>query len=200
MADAPNPTPVPGGVDLTGTLKTLGARWGWFVALGVLMLVLGFVAGAYVLAATVASVLFVGAMMLVAGIGQLVQAWRVKDWRGFLFWTLGGLLYAIAGGLALYNPLAGAAVLTLLLGAFLIASGALRLWIWFQHRGQQGWGWLALSGAVTLLAGLLVAMGWPENSLWILGLLLSLDLLFQGITLVMLGLALRRGQPPASHA
>ncbi|OVZ58455.1 hypothetical protein CDO44_14560 [Pigmentiphaga sp. NML080357] len=197
MADASNPTPVPGSLSWPETLKTLGASWGWFVALGVLMLILGFVAGVYVLAATVASVLFVGVMMLVAGIGQLVQAWRVKGWRGFLLWTLSGLLYAIAGGLALYNPLAGAAVLTLLLGAFLIAAGVLRLWVWFQHRSQQGWGWLALSGVITLLAGLLVAVGWPANSLWILGLLLAIDLLFQGATLVMLGLALRRGLPAA---
>lgn len=197
MADASNPTPVPGGLSWPETLKTLGASWGWFVALGVLMLILGFVAGVYVLAATVASVLFVGVMMLVAGVGQLVQAWRVKGWRGFLLWTLSGLLYAIAGGVALYNPLAGAAVLTLLLGAFLIAAGVLRLWVWFQHRSQQGWGWLALSGVITLLAGLLVAVGWPANSLWILGLLLAIDLLFQGATLVMLGLALRRGLPAA---
>ncbi|MDX3905520.1 MAG: HdeD family acid-resistance protein [Pigmentiphaga sp.] len=197
MVRTPNTPAAPGGLSWPETLKALGAHWGWFVGLGILLLLLGLAAGIYVIAATVASVLFVGVMMLVAGIGQLIQAWRVKNWRGFLLWTLSGVLYGVAGGLALYNPIAGAAVLTLLLGAFLIAAGALRLWIWFQHRSQHGWGWLALSGAITLLAGVLIAIGWPANSLWILGLLLAFDLLFQGITLVLLGLALRKGRPIA---
>jgi len=179
------------GTQISEALGALGARWGWFVGLGAVLLVLGMVAAIHVLSATVASVLFVAVLMVMAGIGQLVHAWRVKHWRGFLFWTASGLLYTVAGMLTFADPMTGAALLTLLLGAFLIASGALRLWIWFNHRAQPGWRWLALSGAITLLAGILIAAGWPANSVWILGLLLAFDLTFQGITLLMLGLALR---------
>lgn len=102
------------------------------------------------------------------------------------------MLYVLAGVFALANPVAGAAVLTLLLGGALIAMGALRLWIWYQNRAQQGWRWLALSGVLSLLTGLLIAMGWPENSLVILGVLLAIDLIFQGWGMLALGLALKR--------
>src|SRR5690606_34382122 len=110
----------------------------------------------------------------------------------FLLWSVSGLLYTAAGLVAIINPVAGAAMLTLLLGATLIGAGALRLWLWFNNRGQAGWPWIAFSGVITLATGLLIALGWPGNSVWILGLLLSFDLLFQGWTLILLGLALRR--------
>src|SRR5690606_2655331 len=88
------------------------------------------------------SVIFIGVLMLIGGIGQLIHAWRVKQLAGFLFWTASGLLYAAAGIIALVNPITGAAMLTLLLGATLIAVGALRLWIWFNNRGSgDGSGW-----------------------------------------------------------
>ncbi len=173
-------------------LQRLSARWGWFVALGVALAALGVLATVYVLAATVVSVLFVGAFMVAGGIAQLIHAWKLSGWRSFMWWTLSGVLYCVAGGLVLYSPGTGAAVLTLFLGAALIAVGALRLWIWFQHRAQQGWQWLAISGLISLAAGVLIAAGWPANSVWILGFLLALDLLFQGWMLILLGFALRR--------
>lgn len=170
-------------------------RWRWFVGLGAVLLALGAIAALDVLIATLVSVLFVGILMLIGGISQLIHAWRVKlHWSGFLFWSASGLLYASAGVLAITNPLAGARLLTLLLGSTLIAVGALRLWIWFNNRGQVGWQWLAFSGLVTFLAGILIAAGWPGNSVWILGLLLAFDLFFQGWTLLFLGFSLR-----ASH-
>jgi uncharacterized membrane protein HdeD (DUF308 family) len=172
-------------------LDALHAHWGWFLALGLIMLILGGVAIAYVFVATLVSVLFIGALMLVGGIGQLIHAWRVKHWAGFLFWTLSGLLYTAAGVLAIVNPVAGASLLTLLFGATLIGAGALRLWIWFNNRAQPGWPWLALSGVITLATGILIAANWPGNSVWILGLLLSIDLLIQGWTLMFIGLALK---------
>lgn len=173
-------------------LKELGARWGWFAALGVALIVLGMIGLVHVFAATLVSVLFIGSLMLIGGIGQLIHAWRIKQWAGFLFWTASGLLYAAAGVLALVNPIAGASILTLLFGATLIAVGALRLWLWFNNRGQNGWQWLALSGLITLATGILIAALWPGNSLWLLGLILSIDLLFQGWSALFLGLALRR--------
>lgn len=172
--------------------QELGARWGWFVALGIVLLVLGATGLAHVFAATLVSVIFIGSLMLVGGVGQLIHAWRVKKLAGFLFWTASGLLYAAAGVLALVNPQVGASVLTMLFGASLIAVGALRLWLWFNNRGQQGWQWLALSGVITLATGILIAAMWPGNSLWLLGLILSIDLLFQGWSALFLGLALRR--------
>ncbi|MAK55942.1 MAG: hypothetical protein CML17_08885 [Pusillimonas sp.] len=176
-------------------ISTLSDHWGWFVALGAIMVALGLVALGHVVAATLVSVVFIAVLMIIGGIGQLIHAWRLKQMSGFLFWTIGGILYLGAGVLALLRPETGAWLLTLLFGATLIGSGALRLWIWFNNRAQQGWQWLALSGVVTLLVGLLIAFGWPGNSVWVLGLILGIDLLIQGWTLLFIGFALRNRQP-----
>lgn len=176
---------------IADALNALSVRWGWFLAIGVILLILGLIAAYHVFTATLISVVTIGILMLIGGIGQLIQAWRIKQAGGFFFWSLSGLLYAGAGLVAVTNPVAGAAMLTFLLGATLIGAGALRLWLWFNNRGQVGWRWLAFSGLVTLATGILVAVGWPGNSVWILGLLLAFDLLFQGWTLLLLGFALR---------
>ena len=175
-------------------LSSLSDHWGWFVAFGAAMVVLGMVALGHVVAATLVSVLFIAILMIIGGIGQLFHAWRLKQMTGFLFWTVSGVLYLGAGVLALFRPETGASLLTLLFGATLIGSGALRLWLWFNNRTQRGWQWLALSGAVTLLVGLLIAFGWLGNSVWILGLILGVDLLVQGWTLLFIGFALRNRQ------
>lgn len=179
---------------VTETLVQLHARWGWFVGLGGVLLVLGALALAHVFAATIASVIFIGALMAVAGVGQLLHAWNIKQIHGFLFWSASGLFYLAAGLFAVFYPVQGATMLTLLFGAMLIAVGALRTWLWFNNRGQRGWGWLGVSGLLTLLVGILVAANWPGNSVWLLGLLLAFDLLFQGWSALLLGLVLRKGR------
>lgn len=177
---------------ITESLSALRARWGWFIAIGIVLVMLGAAALVHVLTATLVSVLFIGIMMLIGAAGLLIQAWRVKNWSGFLFWSLSGLLYAAAGIVAVVNPWTGAVMLTLLLGATLIGAGAFRLWVWFQHRSQPGSLWLVLSSLLTFAVGILIAAGWPTNSLTILGFLLGFDLLFQGWSLIFTGLALRK--------
>src|SRR5690606_34212725 len=130
-------------------------RWGWFLAVGLILVVLGLIAAYHVLTATLISVVTIGILILIGGIGQLIQAWRIKQAGSFLLWSVSGLLYTAAGLVAIINPVAGAAMLTLLLGATLIGAGALRLWLWFNNRGQAGWPWIAFSGVITLATGLL---------------------------------------------
>lgn len=177
---------------ITEALTILRARWGWFVAIGIVLVLLGAAALVHVLTATLVSVIFIGTMMLIGAVGLLVHGWRVKNWSGFLIWSVGGLLYAGAGVVAIVNPFTGAVMLTLLLGATLIGTGSFRLWVWVQHRSQPGSPWVALSGLLTFAVGILIAIGWPANSLTILGLLLGIDLLFQGWSLLFTGLALRK--------
>ena len=93
---------------------------------------------------------------------------------------------------AFYNPLLASAVLTFLLAVALIASGLLRIWVGFNHRPQDGWGWIVAAGVISALAGLVIAMHWPVNSVWVLGLFLAVDLIFQGWSFVALGLALKK--------
>jgi uncharacterized membrane protein HdeD (DUF308 family) len=187
MAMTSDPTRIP-----AATATALRDKWGWFVALGVVMLVAGIVAMLNLFAATVVSVLYVGAMMLVAGVVQIVHAFGVKDWGRFVWWLASGVLYAAAGLVAFMNPILASSVLTLLLAATLLAAGVIRIWVAFEHRSDPNWGWIVAAGVVTLLAGLVIALGWPINSLFILGIFLAFDLIFQGATLTAFGLALKK--------
>jgi uncharacterized membrane protein HdeD (DUF308 family) len=168
------------------------AAWGWYVALGIALLVLSAFAFGNLLAATVASVYFVGILMLVAGVLQIVHAFEVKRWGGFLLWLLSGVLYGAAGVLAFMNPLLAAAALTLLLAISLIVSGILRIAWSMTLRRLPGWGWLLASGAITTAAGVVFLVGWPGNALWLLGIVLAVDLAFQGVADIVFGLVLRR--------
>src|ERR1700747_2295121 len=114
----------------------LRAKWGWIVALGVVYLVAGFIALGSVVLATVASVLVVGVMMIVAGVAEVFSAFQIKSWGKFLLWVLLGVLYIVAGFVTFENPLLAAAVLTLILGASLLASGVMRIILGFSMKRE----------------------------------------------------------------
>lgn len=173
------------------TITHLRGNWGWFVGLGILSIVAGVVALGNQMIGTLASVLFIGAMMAVAGFAHIAHAFQVREWGSFLVWLLTGILYTAAALLIAYNPLLGATVFTLLVGIILIASGGMRIIVAFGMRGHDGSIWMLLAGIVTLLLGLMIAGHWPTDSLWVLGLFLGIDLLFTGFALVMLGLRLK---------
>ncbi len=184
--------------DISDTLKEhigeLRSKWGWFVALGIVMLIVGVIALGNLLAATVASVYLVGIMMLIAGGAEIAHAFGVKTWGGFFLWLLGGLLYAVGGIIAFSNPLLAAGVLTLLLAISLIAAGLARLWIGWKHWSHKGSGWIVVAALITLACGILIALRWPVNSVWVLGMFLAIDMIFQGWTSIALGLALKSGK------
>jgi uncharacterized membrane protein HdeD (DUF308 family) len=179
---------------LKGRIGELRSKWGWFVGLGIVMLIVGVIALGNLLAATVASVYLVGFMMLIAGGFEIAHSFGVKTWGGFFWWLLGGLLYAVGGIIAFNNPLLASAVLTLLLAASLIAAGAARAWIGYKHWSHNGSGWIVAAALITVLCGIVIAIGWPVNSLWVLGMFLAIDMIFQGWTAIALGLALKSGK------
>src|SRR5262249_13756018 len=144
-----------------------------------------------VVAATVASVLVVGVMMIVAGVAEVISSFQVRTWGKFIFWLILGLLYIVSGFVACRNPLLTAALLTLILGASLVASGVMRVLLVFGMRSGSPWIWVAISGAITLLLGLIVLAHWPVNSLYILGVFLGIDLIVAGAGWFSVGLGLR---------
>jgi uncharacterized membrane protein HdeD (DUF308 family) len=178
----------------------LRAKWGWILALGVVYVIAGLVALGSVVMATVASVLIVGVMMIVAGVAEIINAFQCKSWGRFLVWVLLGALYIVAGFVTFENPLFAASILTLLLGASLVASGIVRIVLAFSMKREQPWIWVLLSSLVTLLLGLLILAHWPVSSVYVLGIFLGIDLVMAGAGWIGLGLALRRrGEPtPAS--
>jgi uncharacterized membrane protein HdeD (DUF308 family) len=188
MTNFSNTMPSPQATD-TAPLRT-GS--GWIIALGVVYVIAGFIALGSVMMATVASVFVVGLMMIIAGVAEVFNAFQVKSWGKFLFWVLLGVLYIVAGFVTFENPLLAAAVLTLLLGASLVASGLVRLFLAFSMKRESPWIWVALSGVITLLLGGIILAHWPVSSVYTLGIFLGIDLVFAGASWIGLGFGLRR--------
>lgn len=177
--------------DLKTAIEGLKPRWGVIVALGSLIAGLGVAALVLVVSATIASVYTIAIFMILAGGGEIAAGLAAKTWGRFLFWILAGLAYIVAAAFALAQPLIAAAFFTLLLGAGMTATGVIRIYFG-AHLGAPLRGPVLLAGGLTVLIGLLILAGWPENSFIILGVLLGLDLLFWGVALIGFGLRLRR--------
>ena len=184
-AEAPNAAP-PG-----SEVEPLRAKCGWIVALGVVYVVAGLIALSSVATATAATVFVVGIMMFIAGVAEFINAFQVRTWRKLPFLILLGILYIVAGILTFENPVLAAAVLTLMLGIALTASGILRIILAFSVKEKMPWLGIVLSGIITLLLGLVILAHWPVSSLYILGLFLGIDLLFAGAGWIIGGLGLR---------
>jgi uncharacterized membrane protein HdeD (DUF308 family) len=184
-------------------------NWRWVLASGIAFVVLGFVALAFSVLTTLASVFVLGWILAFAGIFEAVHAFKIPRWSGFLFDLLAAILYVVVGALMIVRPGAGALSLTLLIGAFFLVGGAFRV-VTAGIVRPPNWGWLVVSGLVTLLLGLLIVSEWPASGLWVIGMFLGIDLVFSGTWLTMLALGLRHlareieghrlGQPNASRA
>src|SRR5262245_36635104 len=165
--------------ETTGTgsdIEPLRAKWGWIVALGIVYIVAGFVALSSILAATVVSVFIVGIMMIVAGLAEVIGAFQVKGWGKFLLWALLGILYIVAGFVTFQNPLLAAALLTLILGVALIASGVMRIVLAFSVQREAPRIWVLLSGVVKIALGALIFSRWSVWGLYIHGYIICVDL------------------------
>ncbi len=168
---------------------------GWFIALGVIMILTGIGAFAFPLIASLSVELLVGATFLVGGIATLFHAFQEKEWGG-VFWQLAvGIVYMAGGLVFLVNPFGGVIALTVFLGVVFLVEGIARIVMGFQMRGERNWGWAVASGAMSLLLSILVFGGFATGaSLGFIGLLLGINFIFAGASFVALGSA----QPEAT--
>ncbi|HZQ91055.1 MAG TPA: HdeD family acid-resistance protein [Terriglobales bacterium] len=172
-------------------LERLRHRWGWFLALGILMIVAGTVAFFTMPVATLAAVLVLGWVMAFSGAVELVQAFRVRKHGGSLFLHIvGGILGLGVGLLVVTHPVAGALAWTLLFASFFTVIGLFRI-IASASLKFPGWGWALFDGIVTLALGILIWAQWPWSGLWFLGLALGVSLVLRGWTYTMLAIGLR---------
>jgi len=162
---------------------------GWFLALGVLLIISGFVIMLFPVAGTFAVEILFGILLLVGGIGQVIMSFLARKWSGFFLTLLAGLLYVVAGILLLFYPLQGAITLTLLLGVFLLIAGILKIALSSKIKPRMHYEWLMFDGIITILLGFLILMAWPSDSLWVIGLLFGIDVLFSGLSFLMLSFA-----------
>ncbi|WP_353184433.1 HdeD family acid-resistance protein [Bosea sp. (in: a-proteobacteria)] len=187
----PSETSAPQPASLGSHLVPLRRNWGWLMAAGIALIVLGVLGLGAVALLSVASAVWFGAMIFVGGIVVLFDAFRHQGWKSRLLHILIGLLYLAVGVVTFVNPLVATASLTLLAGCGLVATGVLRLVVAFQNRELPFWGWVAFSGFLSLVLGGLILAQWPASSLWVLGTFLAIELIFQGWAAVALALAIR---------
>jgi uncharacterized membrane protein HdeD (DUF308 family) len=173
----------------------IASKWRWFVALGIVLMVLGAAAWLDVVSVTLATTIVIGASMLVGGVLQIIHAFTTREWRGFVLALISGLLYFAGGLLIMSEPVHGAVVLTLVLTAFIIAGGIVRAVLALQHRGNRASGLVFVSGIVSVVVGLLLYAKLPWSGLWILGTLIAIELLVQGGGWLYFGIALQRYHP-----
>ena len=172
-------------------MEALSRNWGWLLALGILMIILGVVAMAAPVVATIAIQVMLGWLLVISGIAEGIHAFMVKEWRGFLLELLSAVLYLGVGLMLLVDPLKGAVALTLILAVFLLVEGIFKIITALRVRDHRGWGWLLASGIVSVILGVLIWAQWPASGLWVIGLLVGIQLLFTGWSLVMLALVAR---------
>jgi uncharacterized membrane protein HdeD (DUF308 family) len=165
---------------LTAGLEEIRRSWGWFLFLGIALTVLGVAAVVYDVAATFTTVLFFGWLLLISGIVQLVQAFRVGTWNGFFLYLLGALFRGFAGFLLIRYPVAGAQSLTLALGFFFIVGGLFRAIASGTVKFPR-WGWAVFSGVISVILGVMLLSRIGTTSLWFIGFALGVDLIFDGL-------------------
>ena len=172
-------------------IESLRAKWGAIVAFGALLILLGAAALIFTLASSVATVTLNGVFFLVAGAAEVGVGAHAQSWGRFFLWVIGGVLYLAVGVICILNPTFVLPLLTLALGAGLIAAGVVRAYLALQLPAEQPRGMVLLAAAVTLLLGLIIVMRWPSDSVYVLGTLLGVDLLFHGAGWVTFGMGLR---------
>jgi uncharacterized membrane protein HdeD (DUF308 family) len=164
--------------------------WWLFLLLGLVSIVVGFLAISSYFIATMASVVVFGVLLLIAGGTEVVHAVMVRHLKGFALHLLAAALYLVTGLFMLEDPVRAAAVLTLVLAAGFFVGGLLRVVFSLVMR-FPGWAWVLLHGMVDLLLGGLIWSGWPESSLWVIGVFVGIDLIFHGWAWVVLALGVR---------
>jgi uncharacterized membrane protein HdeD (DUF308 family) len=137
-------------------------------------------------------VLVVAAVLVVTGIAQVIQGLRSGGWSASPAAILFGAAVAVLGVMVWLNPAIGSGFLTVLLILFFVANGLWKVSTAWRYRGSRGWVWLLLSGLVSLVFVYLLWMQWPLSGAWAIGVLVGIDLVLTGLSMVVLSLALRK--------
>ena len=174
---------------------TLRKHSTWFTIYGVLLVLAGAAAIILPSLATLAATIMIGWLLLAAGVIAIVAVFSAgKSAPGFWWNLLTGILYLLAGAALLWSPIAGIVTLTLFLAAYLLATGLTKLVIAFGYRRAipDAWGWVLLSAIVDIVLGLLIFTGLPGTAIWVLGLMIGINLLMTGVSLIVAASCTRR--------
>lgn len=180
--------------------KAIEHKWGWFIAIGIILLCLGLLALIYQFFATVFSVYYIAILLIFAGIAQMIHSFQIKEFGETALWAVIGILYIVTGIVSIYHPIIASSAITLSIAILLLISGTVQIMGAIHNRTIPQWGWLLCSGIITFILGLLIVFQWPSNSVWILGMFLGIDLILQGWAYISIGIALKSMQRLISHS
>jgi uncharacterized membrane protein HdeD (DUF308 family) len=180
--------------DFQSAVRTaLREHWKWFVFQGIVMLILGCLAVAEPVIASVAVDIYVGWLFLFSGLLGLVTMFSARDASAFFWMLLTAALSLAVGIMLVWKPAEGAVSLTLVLTAFFFAEGAFQVGASLSYRDvmPNSWGWLLASGIADLvLAGLIICF-WPQSASWTLGLIVGVNLITTGLAILMTAIEVR---------
>ena len=177
---------------LRGPGELVKKATGWFIAIGVLFIVLGIFAIAEPFAAGLGVTLLVGWLLVIGAVAHFIAAFKGGGAKHVILQLLVGIVYLIGGLYFLTHTILGVSTLTLLLSGVILAEGVLEILAYFRLRNMHAGSWLLINGVVTLLLGGLIWFHWPSSSVWAIGTLVGVNLLMTGISRLMLGLAARK--------
>ena len=182
-------------------LEEIRNSWGWLLAVGILLMILGAICIVGDVTATFTTVLIFGWVLLISGVVALVHAFQARNWNGFFPLLLSALFRGFTGYLLIRYPFAGAASLTLVVASFFVVAGIFRA-IGAGMMKFPRWGWSVFSGIVSVVLGIILLVQMPVSSIWFIGFAIGVDLIFDGASLIGFGTAIHHvlPSPKASHA
>ncbi|MGB8362923.1 MAG: HdeD family acid-resistance protein [Rhizomicrobium sp.] len=178
---------------VAGVASALRDHWRLFLVEGIVLIVLGSAAIVVPPIASFAVAIFLGWLFLVGGIVGLVVTIAGRKAPGFWWALISAVVTTVAGGVLVWWPIGGVISLTFVLTVYLIADGMLTILFAFDHRRQlsQRWYWLLVNGILDLLLAGIIVWALPGSAIWALGLIVGVDLVFGGYSLVTMALAAR---------
>jgi uncharacterized membrane protein HdeD (DUF308 family) len=166
----------------------LQKHWKLFFAEGVLFVILGTLAIIVPHVFTLAFTIFLGWLLLLGGFFQIIRAVSIINMPGFSLWFAIGLLQTVIGYFLVTEPAQGSLTITLLLTVFFAIEGLIKIYFALMMRPLSKWGWVFFSGVTALCLAIVVWVGWPQTGLWVLGLLLGINMVFLGWSLIQISL------------
>ena len=172
---------------------------GWMIGLGLAMIVGGLVAVGLPHVMTLTMMTFLGVILCAIAAFQILAALQSGSWGAGIGGFLGGVLYLVAGILVINRPMGAAAIFTLVLGMVLLFRGAMHIGLSLDLKPEKGWGWVLTGGVLGILLGILLLVRWPMTSIWFIGLVVGIEILWSGFSMLTIGMALKAA-PPAETA
>jgi uncharacterized membrane protein HdeD (DUF308 family) len=164
----------------------------WSIALSVLLIVAGFFAMLIPFLSGVAITLFFGWAMIISGVTHFIFAFKTHTKGGLIWELLIGAVYLFTGVYLILHPLDALLALTLILACYLFFEAIVEFIQYFQLRPRHGAGWLIVDGIITLILAIMIWRSWPASSIWVIGTLVGISMIFSGFSRLMLSLAAKR--------